>query len=84
MISDHWRDKYPNPPLNPWQGMPFSGGYYLTAEQWNEYLDLKTKAEKYDRDTGQPDCVKPEVDAWEKAIEAYLKKVGLLPNDPHP
>jgi len=82
MISDHWRDNYPTPPQT--FSWPPLNGVYISSEQWSEYLTLKAKAEKYDRDTGQPDCVKPEVDAWEKQIETYLKKVGLLPNDQHP
>jgi hypothetical protein len=50
----------------------------ITAEQWLEYQELKRKAAEYDRITSQPDCVKPDVDAWEQDIEAFLILMGLL------
>jgi hypothetical protein len=50
----------------------------LTKEQWEEYQELKRMAVKIDNKTGQPDCVKPEFDEWEKKMIDLLKKQGIL------
>jgi len=95
MITDHYREQWPMPGM---YYMPEPVGYptmtkivdftppiTITVEQWNEYRELKRKAEEYDARTGQPDCVKPGVEEWEKMIEAVLVKRGLiLKNDNQP
>jgi hypothetical protein len=67
MITDHFRDKW-----------PVQHYINITQAQWDEYQALKRKMEEYDKKTGQPDCVKPEVADWEKAIEDVLRKKGLI------
>ena len=69
MVSDHFMQKWPEPNY-----------IKITQAQWDEYQELKRKAAEYDKRTGQPDCVKPELDDWEKAMEEFLKKKGILPN----
>jgi len=68
MISDYYRDKWPT----------ISSLIQITQAQWDEYQELKRKAMEYDKRTGQPDCVKPEVEEWENKIVEVLKKKGLL------
>jgi hypothetical protein len=50
----------------------------ISEEEWMEYLRLKAKAAEYDARTNQPDCVKPDVDAWEQDIEAFLILMGWI------
>jgi hypothetical protein len=87
MVTDHYRDKWPLPqypspgapfipsqPSQPFQLLP----HLITKEQWDEYQELKRKAVEYDKRTNQPDCAKPEVEEWERAIESVLRKHGIL------
>lgn len=77
MITDHYRDLWPVQPLNPLA--PYQASkIHITLEQYHEYQKLKKAAEEYDTRTKQPDCVKPAVADWEKAIEDVLVKRGLL------
>jgi hypothetical protein len=73
MITDHYRDKW-----NPFRIETDTDLIQITRAQWEEYRALKHKMEEYDRKTGQPDCVKPEVEDWEKKIEDILRKKGLI------
>jgi hypothetical protein len=70
-ITDHFRDKWNPITINP-------DLVQITRSQWEEYLALKKKMEEYDKRTKQADCVKPEVSEWEKLIEAYLIKRGMI------
>lgn len=69
-ITDHFRDK--------WNPLGDQNKIVITQAQWDEYRELKRKMEDYDRRTKQADCVKPEVDKWEKAMEAFLIKRGII------
>jgi len=71
MITDHYRGKWPST-------FPAIEIISITRGQWDEYQKLKKAAEDYDKRTGQPDCVKPEVADWEKQIEEVLRKNGLI------
>lgn len=71
MITDHYRDKWPVPIID-------VNKVQITFEQWREYQELKRLMEEYDKKTKQPDCVKPEVAEWEKSMEDFLKKKGIL------
>lgn len=55
----------------------------LDTWNWPMYIDYKKLVEemkKYDAETGQPDCEKPEVVEKDKAIEQYLtEKEGPQP-----
>jgi hypothetical protein len=95
MITDHYRDKWPLPDFGQIQMVPYPvpapplmdldaiqkalGGKRITQAEWDEYQELKRKAEEYDKRTNQPDCAKPGVAEWEAAIESVLVKRGLLP-----
>lgn len=70
-ITDHFRDQW-----NPLQLDLYM--VKITQAQWHEYQALKKKMEEYDKQTNQPDCVKPEVAEWEAKIEAYLIKRGII------
>ncbi len=61
MISDHYREKYPQPAQWNWP-------------TWQEYQELKRKAEAYDRMTKQPDCEKGDLKQYEDAIKDFLAK----------
>jgi len=50
----------------------------ITKEQWEEYQALKRKAMEYDKNTNQPDCVKPESEKWESDWQKILKNQGIL------
>lgn len=58
MVTDHYR-KYPND----WWDMT----------KWDDYLDLKRKAEEYDRITKQPDCEDPQKQRFEQEVLKRLK-----------
>lgn len=78
-ITDHYRDKWPVWQPNTIQTAPLViPSINISLVQWQEYQALKRKMEEYDAKTGQPDCVKPEVAEWEEAVEAYLKKRGIV------
>jgi hypothetical protein len=79
MITDYYREKWPvYDPTMP-SVSPMMPVYYVappiavTPEQWLEYQELKRRMERYDRDTGQPDCVKPEVAAWEAKVAEIVR-----------
>lgn len=59
---------------------PFMQGRWISWVEWQEYLDLKRKAEEIDKKTNHPACQKPELEAWEqkvkKMIEEYYEKKG--------
>lgn len=81
-VSDHFKDKWPVPnkfeTFGPIPGLWKPPPYQITKEQWEEYQALKAKAAAYDVATKQPDCVKPENDEWERRMEAYLIKRGII------
>lgn len=80
-VTDYYRDKWPVMPLqlpipgvyhvNP-QQVVLKPGVMVTVEQWAEYQELKRRMEAYDAQTGQPDCIKPEVAEWEKIVGANV------------
>jgi hypothetical protein len=92
MITDHYRNKWGQPNINPWpqpinlyipQPQPqvpsvISDMMIISKKDWEEYQELKKKAQEYDKRTNQPDCVKPDVDEWEKKIVEVLIKRGIL------
>lgn len=49
--------------------------HYWTTGNWPQFKNLVTEAEKFDKATGQPDCVDPEKEAWMKRIEDRLEKL---------
>lgn len=71
MVTDFYRDKW-----NPFD-IP-TDRIVITRQQWEEYLELKRKMEEFDKRTNQPDCVKPEVAEWEKLMEDFLRRKGIL------
>jgi hypothetical protein len=80
MVTDHYREKWPVIPLHPC-GLPVGPLLpmkFITAEEWEEYQELKRKAAEYDAITNQPDCAKEGVAEWEKAYEDHLRERGLL------
>lgn len=56
---------------------PITPGIAISLEQWQEYLELKRKAEEYDLRTNQPDCVKPDLEEWETKMKRFLKKLTI-------
>ena len=74
MIHDHYRHTTPKDfdiqqwPTGPVWDMP----------RWSEYQELLRKAREYDKLTGQPDCEDPKKAEFEKRVEDYLKKKGIL------
>lgn len=77
MVTDYYREVRWPVPLYPQEPFDFTK-ITITHEQWEEYQELKRRAEKYDQDTNQPDCVKPEVQEWEDTIVRVLKQQGIL------
>ena len=67
MVTNHFHDKWPSP--NDWD-----------KAKWEDYVEIKRKAEEYDRLTKQPDCHKPELPDIEKQIIDVLIKKGLIKN----
>jgi hypothetical protein len=59
MVSDHYREKYPQPVQWNWP-------------TWQEYQELKRKAAEYDRIMKQPDCEKGDLSVFEKNVEDWL------------
>lgn len=55
-------------------GMRYPDHYWDTTS-WPLFKALVKEAEKFDKETGQPDCVDPEKDAWMKRIEERLEKL---------
>jgi hypothetical protein len=53
----------------------------ITEAEWQEYQRLKRNAMEIDVLTGQPDCVKPDVDEWENDIEAFLILMGWMTDE---
>lgn len=76
MITDYYREKWPLPDYT--KPLTNPNGVFITTDQWLEYLELKRRLSEYDKKTGQPDCVKPEVDEWEKKVIGILRKNGIL------
>lgn len=86
-VTDYYRDKWSlipfygdtirpydpfvQPQINPGQ-FTLKPGVVITEEQWAEYQELKRRMEEYDARTGQPDCIKPEVAAWEQVVRNNL------------
>lgn len=60
MVSDHYRTNYPTP--TQW-----------TIPLYQDYWELKRKADLYDKMMNQPDCEKGDLAEFEKAIRRYLK-----------
>jgi hypothetical protein len=88
-VTDYYREKWPTLTLGelipdtaaqtPWPYPPpqqvfLKPGVMVSAEQWAEYQELKRRMEEYDAQTGQPDCIKPEVAEWEQAVEAAVQQ----------
>ncbi len=59
MVSDHYREKYPQPVQWNWP-------------TWQEYQELKRKAAEYDRIMKQPHCEKGDLEEFERKIEKHL------------
>ena len=76
-ITDNLQKQW-TPGWTPFQPYPHPSAVTITLEQYNEYLELKKRAEEFDRKTGQPDCIKPELAQWEAMIEEVLRKKGVL------
>lgn len=57
-VSDFYRGKYPSPSQDG-----------VSWDVYNEYNRLKRMAVELDIQLHQPDCVKPEVEEWEKEME---------------
>jgi hypothetical protein len=74
-VSDHYKEKWPYEKTWPTDLFPM---VKITKMQWDEYQELKRKAAQYDKDTKQPDCIKPENDEWEKRVVDLLIKQGIL------
>lgn len=84
MVADHYMNRWPiyTAPTTP---APLVWPQYtITPDQWAEYTELKRKAAEYDARTGQPDCEKPGVTAWEQAqIDAHgLSADAAVPHAP--
>lgn len=94
-ITDYYREKWPLPHYEPYgpivrpnQTQPFmpEGSLdpkqmIISWEQWQEYQELKRRMEAYDKATGQPDCIKPEVAEWEEEIRKIVKQeMGVIKN----
>lgn len=85
MIAEHYQAKWGQPPYISYPGynphtyiITQTPSIVITAEQWNEYQELKRKAIEYDARTNQPDCVKPELEEWEARMKAYLIELGVI------
>jgi len=50
----------------------------ITLEEWLEYQRLKQAAKEQDIREKNPDCQKPELEAWEKAFVQHLIKQGVI------
>lgn len=50
----------------------------ITLEEWLEYQRLKQAAKEQDIREKNPDCQKPELEAWEKAFVQRLIKQGII------
>jgi hypothetical protein len=61
-VTDFYRDQYPNP-----------RSFSISWETYTEYTRLKSMAIELDIKLEQPDCEKPEVEAWEKEMEEAAK-----------
>lgn len=72
VVSDDYMKRWPDP------GTWDLAGRWISEADWREYQRLKAMAEELDRKLNQPDCVKPEVEDWEKKIEDYLRKKGII------
>jgi hypothetical protein len=86
-VTDYYKDKWTTTPvpmqfptefINITPIVPTKTGYYITAEQWQEYQDLKKLAQDYDNRTGQPHCEKPDIQEWEAVIVKVLQDRGLI------
>lgn len=53
----------------------------ITMEEWLEYQRLKNAAKLQDERDKNPDCQKPELEAWEKEFIKHLIKTGVLKED---
>lgn len=53
-------------------------GVWISKAEWEEYKELKRRMEDYDKQTHQPDCIKPEVAEWEEVVENVLRKRGII------
>jgi hypothetical protein len=49
---------------------------FWTQQKWNDYQEIKRKAEEFDKATKQPDCVDPAKEAWEKKVLELLQKIS--------
>jgi hypothetical protein len=86
MVTDYYREKiwpqpWTSPTFPPYAPMvPDDYDWHMTISRkdWEHYQELKRCMEEYDRKTGQPDCVKPEVAEWERIVEGVLIKKGLI------
>lgn len=65
-VTDHFQRQWSIP------------GRYISEWEWDEYQRLKKMAEEIDKKTNQPDCIKPELEKWEKTIEDVLRKKGII------
>lgn len=58
--------------------VPYDDKVTITRYEWEEYQRLKRNAIELDKLTKQPECRKPEYEKWEKEMEKFLKKKGIL------
>lgn len=78
-VTDYFQNKWvtPAPIFHPFQ--PDGTGFiWITKEQWEDYQNLKRIAEQYDTRTDQPDCIKPDLAAFELKVEKTLVARGVL------
>lgn len=77
--SKPWVPTNPPMPPSPYAPQPEQPEKLPSPEDWKKFMELVKAAEKFDRETGQPDCVDPEKDAWMKRImdrlDAIEKKI---------
>ena len=72
-VTDYYQHKWHLPNYREIPEFPSPAPFVITPEQWAEYRELKKRMEEYDKNTNQPDCVKPQVAIWELGIESMMK-----------
>lgn len=82
MVTDHYQDKWPvyKPTFDPLPPI-YPAFRAITKEQWEEYQELKRKAEEYDKRNGEPECVKTGVAEWEAVIKSQIDAYVAVTND---
>ena len=65
-------------PMKPYEPPKWAPYWQWTEEAWYEFQRLKEIARKLDKEQNLPDCEDPEKAKFEKQVEEYLKKKGIL------